>query len=85
MSTSQRVSRGFHRLGLLLAGITLAIGLVLIAIDAVKLKLWDVGPSDVPVVVMGVLAGFIEVGIACLVVYGVVRAIGWVIGGFAAS
>ena len=52
--------------------------------DGVRLKLWDVGQDDILVLVAGVLIALVGLGIACLAVYGVVRAIGWVIGGFAA-
>ena len=34
--------------------------------------------------VFGALVGVVEVAVLCLAVYGIVRAIGWVIGGFAA-
>jgi hypothetical protein len=87
MSTSQRVSRGFHRLGLFLAAILLVVGLVFMALDLVHLKLFETLPrlEDLPVLVFGILAGLIGLGVACLAVYGLVRAIGWVIGGFAAS
>jgi hypothetical protein len=85
MATSQRVSRGFHRLGLFLAAITMVVGFVLIAMDVVHLKLWDVGANQLPMVIAGFLVGLLEVGLVCLAVYGLVRAIGWIIGGFAAS
>jgi hypothetical protein len=52
--------------------------------DAVRLKLWDAGQGDIPVLVVGVLIALGGLGLACLAVYGVVRAIGWVIGEFAA-
>jgi hypothetical protein len=84
MSASQRVDRGFHQLGLLLAATLLAIGLPLMVGDGVRLKLWDAGQGDILVLVAGVLIALVGLGIACLAVYGVVRAIGWVIGGFAA-
>jgi hypothetical protein len=84
MSASQRVSRGFHQLGLLLAATLLAIGLPLMVADPVRLKLWDAGQGDIQVLVFAVLIGLVGLGVACLAVYGVVRAIGWVIGGFAA-
>ena len=84
MSASQRVSRGFHQLGQLLAATLLAIGLPLMVADAVRLKLWDAGQGDIPVLVVGVLIALVGLGLACLAVYGVVRAIGWVIGDFAA-
>ena len=84
MSASQRVSRGFHQLGLLLAATLLAIDLPLMVTGAVRLKLWDAGQGDIPVLVVGVLIALVGLGLACLAVYGVVRAIGWVIGDFAA-
>ncbi len=84
MSASQRVGLGFHQLGLLLAATLLAIGLPLMVADAVRFKLWDAGQGDIPVLVVGVLIAMVGLGIACVAVYGVVRAIGWVIGDFAA-
>ena len=84
MSASQRVGLGFHRLGILLAATLLTIGLPLMVADAVRLKLWDAGQGDIPVLVVGVLIALGGLGLACLAVYGVVRAIGWVIGDFAA-
>jgi hypothetical protein len=84
MSVSQRVSRGFHQLGLLLAATLLAIGLPLMVADPVRLKLWEAGQGHIPVLIVGVLIALVGLGVACLAVYCVVRAIGWVIGGFAA-
>jgi hypothetical protein len=84
MNASQRMRRGFHRFGLLLAATLLAIGLPLMVADAVRPKLWDAGQGDIPVLVIGVLIALVGLGLACLAVYGVVRAIGWVIGDFAA-
>jgi hypothetical protein len=52
--------------------------------DAVRFKLWDAGQGDIPVLVAGALIALVGLGLACLAVYGVVRAIGWVIGDFAA-
>ena len=51
----------------------------------VKLKLWDVGWGEVPMLIFGVFVGLIEATLVSLAVYGIVRAIGWVIGGFMAS
>ena len=85
MSASQRIGRGFHQLGLLLAATLLAIGLPLMVADGVRLKLWDAGQGDIPVLFVGVLIALVGLGLACLAVYGVVRAIGWVIGGFTAG
>ena len=84
-STSQRVSRGSHRLGLLLAAILFVIGFAFIVADIVYLRLWDIKISDLPVVIGGILVGLLGLTLACLAVYGVVRAIGGVIGGFMAS
>jgi hypothetical protein len=84
MSASQRVSRGFHQLGLLLAATLLTMCLPLMVAEAVRLKLWDAGQADIPVLIVGVLFALVGLGLVCLAVYGVVRAIGWVIGDFAA-
>ena len=84
MSASQRVSRGFHQLGLLLAATLLTMCLPLMVAEAVRLKLWDAGQGDIPVLIVGVLFALVGLGLVCLAVYGVVRAIGWVICDFAA-
>ena len=74
--TAERLSRGIHRLGLLLAmlaflGVTLA-GLV------------DVTERDVPM--LRTLALYILYAVIVgIFVYGIVRAIGWVIRGFTAT
>ena len=74
--TAERLSRGIHRLGLLLAmlaflGVTLA-GLV------------DVTERDVPM--LATLALYILYAVIVgIFVYGIVRAIGWVIRGFTAT
>jgi hypothetical protein len=75
-STSQRVSRGSHRLGLLLASILFVIGLAFVVADIVHLRLWDIKLSDLPVVLGGVLIGLLGLTLACLAVYGIVRAVG---------
>jgi hypothetical protein len=59
--------------------------MVLIISDAIRLRLWDVRLDDLPMVVGGVALGLIGLALACLALYGLVRAIGWVIGGFATS
>jgi hypothetical protein len=56
-----------------------------IAHDVFTLRLWEVTYGDLPVVLFGALVGLVEVEVICLAVYGIIRAIGWVIGGFAAS
>ena len=81
-ATSSRPSRDFHRLGLIFAVIVGAIGLALIAPDAVTLRLWDVSRGDLHIVIIGALIGLVEIVIVCLVAYGLVRAIGWIVGRF---
>jgi len=82
---AKRVSRGFHRLGLISALIAGAVRIAFIAHDVVTLRLWEVTYGDLPVVLFGALIGLVEIAVVCLAVYGLVRAIGRVIGGFAAS
>ena len=84
-SGAQRVSPDFHRLGLMFALIAGAVDIVLIARDAVTLRLWEVTYGDLPVVLFGALVGIVEVAVVCLAVYGLVRAIGWVIAHFRAA
>ena len=84
MSASQMVGFSFHQLGLLLATTLLAIGLPLMVADAVRFKPWDAGQGDIPMLIAGVLIALVGLSLACLAVYGVVRATGWVIGDFAA-
>jgi hypothetical protein len=76
MSTSQRISRGFHRLGLLLAANTLLV--VGGFFTLVYLHAPNGGGS-------GWVAGMLIALFLSVAVYGVVRSIGWVIGGFMAS
>lgn len=76
MGTSQRVNRGFHRLAILLAAyafLTAAVITIVVAMEEHDLGLHCLGAGALNGVIVG------------LVVYGLVRAIGWVIGGFAAS
>jgi hypothetical protein len=77
----QRVSRDFHRLGIITALMAGAVSLVLIAHDAITLRLWKVTYGDLPVVLVGV----VEVAVVCLAVYGFIRAIGWIINNFVPS
>ena len=80
-NSRQRVSRDFHRLGIIIALMAGAVSLVLIAHDAVTVRLWKVTYGDLPIVLVGVL----EVAVVCLGVYGLIRAIGWVINNFTPS
>ena len=74
MATSQRISRGFHRIGLVLAALGFCWGLY-------------VGfQENPPGQTEGGFAQWVIFGaIISAIIYGLVRAIGWVIGGFAAS
>ena len=74
MAASQRVSRGFHRLALVVAAISLLVGGVSSAYVAVMEADYALG-----------IILFAFALAASLAVYGIVRAIGWVIGGFAAT
>jgi hypothetical protein len=77
----QRVSRDFHRLGIIIGLMVGAVSLVLIAHDAVTLRLWKATYGDFPVVLVGV----VEVVVVGLAVYGLIRAIGWIINNFVPS
>ena len=90
MAISHRLSRGFHRLAIFLAAIPLLVGgyfSVLFAIGFASRPTADVSlghdwwikfAEDLGLGIVITLA-------MTLAVYGIVRAIGWVIGGFAAS
>ena len=73
------VSRNFHRLGLLVAAIILAAGLLLMVKDALGLRLWDLIPADIPILAGGIAIGLTGIGLVSLAAYGIVRAIGWAI------
>jgi hypothetical protein len=80
-NSRQRVSRDFHRIGIIIALMVGAVSLVLITHDAVTVRLWEVAYGDLPVVLVRV----VEVAVVCLAVYGLIRAIGWVINNFVPS
>jgi hypothetical protein len=73
------VSRNFHRLGLLVAGIIVTTGLLLMVKDALGLRLWDLIPADIPILAGGIAIGLTGIGLVSLAAYGIVRAIGWAI------
>jgi hypothetical protein len=52
------------------------------AVDVVRIKLWE---YELPVIALTLALELIVFGFVGIAVYGIVRAIGWVIGGFAAS
>jgi hypothetical protein len=76
---NSEVSRNFHRLGLLVAAIILASGLLLMAKDALGLRLWDLIPSDIPILGRNISIGLTGIGLVSLASYGIVRVIGWAI------
>jgi hypothetical protein len=76
---NSEVSRNFHRLGLLVAAIILMGGLLLMAKDALGLRLWDLIPADIPILARGITIGLTGIGLVSLLAYGIVRAIGWAI------
>jgi hypothetical protein len=80
-NSRQRVSRDFHRLGIIIALMVGAVSLVLIAHEAVTVRLWEVTYGDLRVVLVGV----VEVTVVCFLVYWLIRAIGWVINNFVPS
>jgi hypothetical protein len=74
---NSEVSRKFHRLGLLVAAIILTAGLLLMAKDALGLRLWDLLPADIPILARGIAIGLTGIGLVSLAAYGIIRAIGW--------
>ena len=76
---NSQVSRNFHRLGLLVAAVILIAGLLLMAKDALGLRLWDLIPADIPILARGIAIGLSGIGLVSLAAYGIVRAIGWAI------
>lgn len=76
---NSEVSRNFHRLGLLVAAIILTAGLLLMAKDALGLRLWDLLPADIPILARGIAIGLTGIGLVSVAAYGIVRAIGWAI------
>jgi hypothetical protein len=115
MNAAQRVSRGFHRLGIVLAALALLFGVLFSVSHCPKSeRLWKGSCQGHPVAVsdltgeMVIYNGkkwvpyswwteFFSYGLAeivsslpitlavAIIIYGIVRGIGWVIGGFAAS
>ena len=76
---NSEVSKNFHRLGLLVATMTLVAGLLLMAKDALGLRFWDLIPTDIPILARGITIGLTGIGLVSLAAYGIVRAIGWTI------
>ena len=68
-----------HRLGLSLAAILLIVGLAAMAADAVHLRLWDCKPGRASDDRVRRRHGYDRSSSARLALYGLIRAIGWVI------
>ena len=73
---NSQVSRNFHRLGLLVAAIILAAGLLLMVKDALGLRLGDLIPADIPILAGGIAVGLTAIVLVSLAAYGIIRAIG---------
>jgi hypothetical protein len=78
-SRNTLVSKNFHRLGLLVASIILTAGILLMAKDALGLRLWDLIPADIPILARGISIGLSAIALVSLAAYWIVRAIGWAI------
>src|SRR4030095_9198538 len=76
---NSEVSRNFQRLGLLVAAIILAAGLLLMVKDALGLRLGDLIPADIPILAGGIAVGLTAIVLVSLAAYGIIRAIGFVI------
>ncbi len=76
----EQISKGAHRLGLAVAAIILATGLILMAKDAIGLRLWDLTLSDIPILGRNISIALVGIGLVALAAYGLVRAIGRSIG-----
>ena len=52
---------------------------MLMAKDALGLRLWDLLPADIPILARGIAIGLTGIGLVSLAAYGIVRGIGWAI------
>jgi hypothetical protein len=73
----ERIRRTSHRLGLAVATIIVVSGLLLMAMDAVGLRLGDLTSSDIPILARGIGIALTGIGLVAVAAYGIVRAIGW--------
>jgi hypothetical protein len=80
--SASRLRRRYHRLGIIIAATVMAIGLAVSAAGMARLELWEVLQEDTLAIVLGL--ALTALAAICLAVYGLVRAIGWVIRNFAA-
>lgn len=73
----QRIRKTAHRLGLAVAAMILVAGLLLMAKDAVGLRLGDLTLPDIPILARGIAIGLTGIVLVAIAAYGIVRAIGW--------
>ena len=52
---------------------------MLMAKDALGLRVWDLLPADIPILARGIAIGLTGIGLVSVAAYGIVRAIGWAI------
>jgi hypothetical protein len=74
---SEGIRRGFHRLALFLAGTLLVIGLVLMALDVADLSRFR--PKEIPSHILSLCLGAVSLAFACMAVWALVDALGWVV------
>jgi hypothetical protein len=79
ISRSQRIKRGFQWLGVVLAAALLVVGLILITFDVLELDPWHVQQQDTPAVISNLLLGALGLSIACMALWALVQALGWVV------
>ncbi|MGH8525577.1 MAG: hypothetical protein ACREXY_15650 [Gammaproteobacteria bacterium] len=78
LATEQKIRRGFQWVAVILAACLLAIGLVLTTFDVGDL--WHADGEDIPPTSIGALIlGVVGLLVACVAVWGAVRALGWVV------
>ena len=77
LSTEHKIRRGFHWLAAFLAAILLAIGLVLMTFDVGDF--WHPGQEDITTSTGDLFLGAVGLFFACLALWAVVRAFGWVV------
>ena len=70
-----RRRRGFHRLGVAIAGATMATGLAFVGAAVTRLELFELLSADTFAIVLG--SALVLLGVIAIGAYGVVRAIEW--------
>jgi hypothetical protein len=74
-SIAFRRRRGFHRIGVGIAGAIIATGLALMGAAVIRLELLELLRADTFSIVLGLT--FVFIGVIAIAAYGVVRAIEW--------